>query len=104
MGNQNNASVVNNQSQENVENNKVGIDYFENEVNRYNNEINNLETRLSELQEAKTSIPLEEFLREEANINNHIENAKAKLEENNRVVNAYKNVIEYITALRSLNC
>ena len=65
--------------------------------------INNLETRLSELQEAKTSIPLEEFLREEANINNHIENAKAKLEENNRVVNAYKNVIENITALRSLN-
>ena len=103
MGNQNNASVVNNQSQENVENNKIGIDYFENEVNRYNNEINNLETRLSELQEAKTSIPLEEFLREEANINNHIENAKAKLEENNRVVNAYKNVIENITALRSLN-
>ena len=103
MGNQNNASVVNNQSQENVENNKVGIDYFENEVNRYDNEINNLETRLSELQEAKTSIPLEEFLREEANINNHIENAKAKLEENNRVVNAYKNVIENITALRSLN-
>lgn len=89
---------------------EMDISYYENEVKRYTDEIAKLEQELVTLHNSGNSdsftysvMPKDEFLREEANINNHIETARAKIEENNRVINAYNNIINNINALRSLN-
>ena len=88
----------------------MDISYYENEVKRYTDEIAKLEQELVTLHNSGNAdsftysvMPKDEFLREEANINNHIETARAKIEENNRVINAYNNIINNINALRSLN-
>ena len=89
---------------------EMDISYYENEVKRYTDEIAKLEQELVTLHNSGNAdsftysvMPKDEFLREEANINNHIETARAKIEENNRVINAYNNIINNINALRSLN-
>ena len=88
----------------------MDISYYENEVKKYTDEIAKLEQELVTLHNSGNAdsftysvMPKDEFLREEANINNHIETARAKIEENNRVINAYNNIINNINALRSLN-
>ena len=88
----------------------MDISYYENEVKRYTDEIAKLEQELVTLHNSGNAdsftysvMPKDEFLREEANINNHIETARAKIEENNKVINAYNNIINNINALRSLN-
>lgn len=89
---------------------EMDISYYENEVKKYTDEIAKLEQELVTLHNSGNAdsftysvMPKDEFLREEANINNHIETARAKIEENNRVINAYNNIINNINALRSLN-
>ena len=89
---------------------EMDISYYENEVKRYTDEIAKLEQELVTLHNSGNAdsftysvMPKDEFLREEANINNHIETARAKIEENNKVINAYNNIINNIIALRSLN-
>ena len=82
---------------------EMDISYYENEVKRYTDEIAKLEQELVTLHNSGNAdsftysvMPKDEFLREEANINNHIENAKAKLEENNRARSARLRIVEKI--------
>lgn len=81
----------------------MDISYYENEIEKYNKEKEHLEKELSSLYEAKSIIPLNEFLKEEATIKKYMESNELKIAENNKIINAYKSMIENITSLRSLN-